>query len=315
VDLSVVIVSWRVREPLRACLRSLEADGFTGEREIWVVDNASGDGTTEGLIGEFPDLNLIENDRNVGFPRAVNQALEKAHGAAVLLLNPDAQVAPGGVQKAFDWIMSTPRAGVVGAAVEREGGEEDPACHRPFPTLWTEVCELTTLWRRFPSSSLLNPWRTLDVSSDAPCEVPCVSGAAMMVRRDLLADLGGLDTTCPMYMEDLELCWRARERGRRVDFHPGFRVLHTGGASASQVSEHVRALNYRARYNFFRRHYGRARAEALRGLVGWAMAGRVAVGAAASAVGLEATRDPGGDCRTLKWAVTGGDAGWSEIGE
>lgn len=313
-DLTAVIVSWRAPEALRACLRSLESDPFPGSREVWVVDNSPGDGAAEMVRAEFPKANLLSNAVNVGFPRAVNQALEKAAGRVVLLLNPDARLAPGACKTAVDYLDANPTVGVLGAAIFDEAGVEQPETHRPFPSLWTEFCELTTLWRRFPDSPLLNPWRTPGFRAGGPVDVPCVSGACAFVRREALDAQGGLDATCPLYLEDLELCRRAAESGRRVVHHPGVRATHTGGVSAAKASAYVRALNYRARYVFFRRRYGRFQAELLRAMVAAAMAARLAAGAAGRLLGAGREKCYQGERRALRWSLTLDDAGWREIG-
>ncbi|MCA9773566.1 MAG: glycosyltransferase, partial [Myxococcales bacterium] len=169
-DVSVLIVSWRVPERLRACLRSIEADPFTGDREVWIVDNASGDGTPEMIAKEFPSVNLIANGTNVGFPKAVNQALEKARGRVAFLLNPDARVAPGATATGLAYLAEHPDVGVLGARVVNEAGVEQAEGHRRFPTLWTELCEMTTLARRFPRSPVFNRWRLAEPAGSEPTE-------------------------------------------------------------------------------------------------------------------------------------------------
>lgn len=313
-DVSVVIVSWRVPERLRACLRSIEDDPFGGTRDVWVVDNASGDGTPEAVAKEFPAVNLIANRTNLGFPRAVNQALEKARGRVAFLLNPDARVMPGCTDAGWRRLADRPDVGVLGARVENERGEPQAESHRRFPTLWSEICEITTLARRFPGSPLFDRWRLPEPAGTGPSDVPCTSGAAVMVRREVIDRLGGLDASCPLYLEDLDLCWRAREAGWRVEFHPGMRVVHTGGASASRAAAHVRALNHRARYGFFAKHRGLATARAYRAIVAAAMTARLLSRPlrALAGRGLGASADE--ERRALRWAVRLDDGGWGEIG-
>lgn len=251
-DLSVVIVSWNTRELLSQCLQSVyeTADGVT--IKVLVVDNGSADGSAEMVLREFPLVRLIENAENVGFARANNQAMAVSHGRYVLLLNSDTVVRPGAFQTMCHFMDQHPEAGIVGAKLLNPDGSFQ-ASYMDFPTLTGEVLLLTKLFRLF--HSLCFPSHSLAESQEIS-EADWVSGACLMIRREALERVGGLDEDYFMYSEEVDWCWRVKQAGWRVFYTPDAEIVHWGGQSMGRIPLHKRTRVYRGKVLFFRKRRG-----------------------------------------------------------
>ena len=275
--LSLCIVSWNDRELMRACLAALRDHPYSGESEVIVVDNNSTDGGPDVPAADFPEVRLISNEENLGFPRACNQAIRASGGEVVVLLNPDAEVGPGALDALTDLITTRPEAGAAGAKLLNPDGSVQPECRRDFPNLAADFLLLTTIYKFLPDPTIIWRWRLPAELPDGPAETFAVSGACMAVRREALDAVGLLDEASFMHLEDIDLCYRLRRTGWKVLFHPGACVTHHGMGSARKVLGRMRSIHYEARYRFYRKHLGRARAEALRALIFAAMAVRLSL--------------------------------------
>lgn len=258
IDLSVIIVSFRTRAQVRDCLNSLFAGG--GLRglcaEVIVVDNASGDGTTETIRAEFPAVRLIESAENLGFARANNRGIAEASGRAVLLLNPDTLVPEGVLQRCVAFLDSRDAAtAAMTCRVESPDGTLQRDCSRRLITPWSECCRALLLDRVFPRSDLFNrePMVRWDRSDARPVE--CLIGAFMLIRRAALDTIGGLDERFFLMYEDVDWCRRAADAGKTLYFWPGAHIVHLGGESWKQdrvatfANTHVSAITYFAKHH------------------------------------------------------------------
>ena len=275
-DVSICIVSYRAGPQLAECLRSLfqVVEGVCFE--IVVVDNASADGTAEMVREAWPDIVLIENERNIGFPRAVNRAVAEARGRHVLLLNPDTVVSPGAVESLAVFLDGNAGAGAAGPAIFNEDGTLQTECRRRMPTLSTELFELAGLARLFPADRLFGRWRMPWLRPEVPSEIELASGACMMIRGSAMRDVGNLCEDSFMFLEDLDYCFRLREKGWKIYFCPDAAITHKGGQSSKDLLPMVRAMSCDARYKFFRMHRGARSAGLLRAMVVVAMTVRFA---------------------------------------
>ncbi|MCS7056426.1 MAG: glycosyltransferase family 2 protein [Thermoflexales bacterium] len=275
----VLIVSWNVRELLRACLDSLRRYPATAcEQRIVVVDNASGDGTPEMLRQDFPEVCLVANATNRGFTGGNNDGLRRIaefRGGAptfVLLLNPDAEVTPGALDALLASAQAHPRAGVIGPQLRYPDGSLQSS-RRRFPTFWTALFESTWLQPVAPRR-LLDRYYVRDHRDDEVCEVDWVVGAAMLVRWEAYEQVGGLDErNFFMYSEEMDWCRRIKAAGWQVIYDPRARIVHHEGRSSAQVSAQRMIYFNTSKVRYFAKHHGRTQAEALRlallGMFAW----------------------------------------------
>ncbi len=264
--LSVVIVSWNVRDDLRECLQSLLGTGDLGsgtgkqlsEIEVIVVDNASMDGTAETVRREFPQVKLIVNDENFGYTKANNIGIRQSRGKYILLLNPDTIVKPNALQALIECAEAHPDAGIIGAKLLNPDGSIQRSA-RSFPDIGAGLFRNTFLGRLFPNNPFVRRYLLTDFSYDEVREVDWVSGAAMLVRRELFERIGLLDERFWAYCEDVDLCWRAWQAGFKVLFCPNAVIVHKIGRSSDQrlvasLIQHHKSMwlfylkNYRRRY-------------------------------------------------------------------
>lgn len=264
-DLSILLLSWNVRDLLRACLRSLPLDDPAVE--IIVVDSASADGTADMVRAEFPPeqypaLALIASAENLGYSRGNNLGLRAARGRYLFVLNPDTEVAPDALAPMLAYMDAHPDVGVLGPGMVYPDGAPQ-STRRRFPTLMTSFFESTWLQGWAPRG-LLDRYYARDLPPDEPAEVDWVVGAALLVRRAAYERVGGLDEGFFMYSEELDWCRRMRAAGWRVVHFPAARVVHHEGRSSAQVpaATHIRFNTSKVRY--FRKYHGALAAEVLR---------------------------------------------------
>lgn len=266
-DLSFLIVSWNVRDLLRRALQSILAQtpNAAAPVEIIVVDNASQDGTTEMMGTEFPTVRLIANPENRGFTRGNNQALAAARGRYFFLLNPDAELLPGALSEIGRY-MDAPenaRVGILGPQL-LYADRSIQSSRRRFPTFATALLESTRLQPWFPRNRVLAHYYMSDTSDEEVQDVDWVVGAAMVVRRALYQEIGGMDERFFMYSEELDWCARARTAGWRVVYFPGAQVLHHEAKSSGQVLAQRDIYFHSSKVQYWKKHHGALKGELLR---------------------------------------------------
>jgi N-acetylglucosaminyl-diphospho-decaprenol L-rhamnosyltransferase len=254
---SVVIVSFEVRELLRRCLDSVRAQEGV-EVETWVVDNASRDGSADLVAGGYAEVRLVRNDSNVGFATANNQALKQTTGDWLLLLNPDTELPPGALAGLVRVFGRHPRAGVVGFALRNPDDSPQASCFA-FPGFWNQVLESAGLQRAAMSLGRGTPSAAPPPASGEG-EVDWVTGACMCLSRAAYSVVGGLDERLFLYGEEPDWCWRARSSGFATVWSDAVRVLHHGGASGEGLRGSLFVRNLEARLTFLRHHRGAWRA-------------------------------------------------------
>jgi len=261
VDVSIIILNFNTREHLRACLLALFEEGSTSlcggplTTEVFVVDNASSDGSADMVEAEFAGVRLIRSPRNGGFAFGNNQALTLAEGTAVLLLNPDAIVPRGGIRGFVERLNAHPEAGIIGPKLVTRDGCMHLACRRSFPTPSVAFYRLSGLSRRFPESPRFGRYNLTYIDPDRPIEVDSVCGACMVVRRVVIDRIGLLDERFFMYGEDIDWCMRARAAGWTVRYEPSIVVQHLHGAASRQRALRTTFHFFHAMDLFYRKHY------------------------------------------------------------
>ena len=233
VDLSVCIVSWNTEAQLKECLQSIyeHTKGIT--YEIFVVDNASRDGSVGMVRDHFPDVFLIANQGNRGFAAANNQAIRLAKGRFVIFLNPDTVVNGNALATMVRFMDDHPEAGAIGPKLLNVDGSVQHSIRR-FPTFSIALHDNTILGRMLLFRRRVEDYKMEDFSFDRVEEVDATSGAALMVRKDVLDEVGPMDEGYFMFIEELDLCQRIRAKGHKIYFIPDAVITHLGGESRRQ---------------------------------------------------------------------------------
>ncbi len=254
--LSIVIVSWNVSALLADCLRSIEATKGTLDVEVVVVDSASSDDSAEMVARDFPHVTLLAQPDNVGFPAGNNIGLAAATGDYLMLLNPDTVVHGGALQTMVDYLEAHADVGMLGPELLNDDGSHQSS-RRRFPTLLTGLFESTWLQPCAPKR-ILRRYYVEDLDVGVSAEVDWVKGAAMVTRRSVYAQVGGMDAGYFMYSEELDWCRRIKEVGWRVIYLPDAKITHLEGKSSEQAVTH-RHINFnRAKLRYFRKYHGPA---------------------------------------------------------
>lgn len=254
-DLVVSIINWNTRDDLETCLRSLyEEEGHGSRYAAVVVDNASHDGSAEMVAAHFPQAVLVRNRENRGFGAANNQVLKSVRSRYVLLLNPDTQTHPGALTALVRFMDENPEIGICGPLILNPDGSVQYSARR-FPTLLAGAFRNTLLGRLFPNNRYTRDYLLSDWDHRSQRDVDWVSGAAMLIRREVLEQVGVLDERFFMYSEDMDLCYRAGEAGWRITFYPGAVITHARAHSSDQVQLRMLIEFHRSMYRFWRKHY------------------------------------------------------------
>jgi len=261
--LDVVVVSYQVRELLRACLRSVRAQGDV-VADCWVFDNASSDGSADMVAAEFPEMRLVRSRENLGFGRANNRVMRESGAGVFALVNPDVELSAGSLRTALGELAREPRAGVLGVSLANPDGSPQPS-RFAFPGLGNQALEALGLHRLAARLGVATPSVGPERAHHTG-PAPWVSGACMLVTRELFQRSGGFDEDFFLYGEEMEWCWRAHATGFGVRHTTQVRVLHHGGASGADQLGAVFVRNLEGRLEFLRRHRGAWRAAITREL-------------------------------------------------
>ena len=255
IDFSIIIVNYNVREFLRQALLSLRKALLNVSAEIFVVDNASDDGSADLVRTQFPECTLIANHENLGFARANNLALKQARGRLLVLLNPDTIVQEDTFTAVRDFMNTQPATGMMSCKVLNPEGTLQLACRRSFPTPWVAFTKLVGLSALFPRSKIFGRYNLTYLPEDETCEVEAISGSFMVVRREALVQVGLLDEDFFMYGEDLDWCYRMRSAGWQIHYYPGTQIVHFKGESSRRSNFDSVRLFYQAMGLFVKKHF------------------------------------------------------------
>jgi Predicted glycosyltransferases len=252
--LSVVIVSYNVKHFLELCLCSLYRAIDKLPVEVFVVDNASSDGSLEYLIPRFPKVNFISNNENVGFARANNQAIAVAKGEYTLLLNPDTVLGENTITDCLQYMENNPDVGGAGVKMITGDGSFLPESKRGFPTPMVSLYKLTGISKLFPNSHRFGKYHLRYLDENECHSVDVLAGAFMFLRKSALDKCGLLDEDFFMYGEDIDLSYRITKAGYKNSYLP-FPIIHYKGESTKKDSIKYVRVFYEAMMIFFRKHY------------------------------------------------------------
>ena len=254
ITLSIVIVNYNVCGFLEQCLLSLADAVKEIPHEIFVVDNASTDGSDTYIPRRFPQVKYIYNAENVGFARANNQAMALSSGRYVLLLNPDTVVGESVLSEACRFLDDHPDAGALGVKMLDGDGRFLPESKRGFPSPWVSFCKIFGLAKIFPRSPRFGRYHLRYLDENEINRVDVLSGAFMLLRRSTLDRCGLLDEQFFMYGEDIDLSYRMTLTGRHNYYLP-LRIIHYKGESTKTESLRYVRIFYQAMLIFLRKHY------------------------------------------------------------
>ena len=272
ITLSVVVVSHNSARTLERCLAGVARHGY----EVVVVDSASADGSPDLVRRLFPEVRLIELDRNLGYGSANNVGIQATAGEHVLVLNPDAWPIGDAIERLLEVAEASPRAAIVGPRLRTPAGAHEQSV-RGFPTVWrlaTEYFFLRWLARR---SKVLNAFYGGGLDPNRRGGVEWVVGAAMLVRREALEEAQLFDPSFFMYNDEVDLAFRLRGLGWEVLYHPHAEFVHLGGGSTEQRLLPMYREQLRSHVRFLDKHYGRRSADRGRRVMLYAMRLRTVV--------------------------------------
>jgi N-acetylglucosaminyl-diphospho-decaprenol L-rhamnosyltransferase len=292
-DISAVVVSYNASSFLVDCVRSLRDEAVA---EVVVVDNGSTDGSQAALSAVDPEARWLASGSNLGYGQGVNLGAGCCHGRYLLVANPDVVLRPGAVAGLSRALDDDARLGIVGPRLVNADGSLYPSA-RAFPSLVDAVGHGTLGWL-WPGNPFSRRYQMLDWDHSEARKVDWVSGALFLVRRDAWDALGGFDPNYFMYMEDVDLCWRAARAGWNVGYQPAAEALHVQGVSTDRHPYRMITAHHRSLWRFARRSTGGWR-RLLLPIVAAGLAGRVvfACGIRWSAGHRRLRRVAGTDCR------------------
>ncbi len=273
-DLSIIIVNYNVRHFLQQTLESVERAKQHLRTEVWVVDNNSADHSVEMVRRSFPNVHVIANKDNPGFSKANNQAIEKANGKYILLLNPDTVLQEDTLTTCFQFMEEHPEAGAVGAKMLDGSGQFLPESKRGFPSPWVSFCKATGLSVLFPNSKRFNQYHLGYLDENKTHEIDVLCGAFMFMRKEALDQVGHLDETFFMYGEDIDLSYRIKKGGFKIYYLPSTQLIHFKGESTKKASLNYVKVFYQAMIIFAKKHFAGKGAGFLVALLNIAIIGR-----------------------------------------
>ncbi len=267
VDVSVIIVSWNVRDFLKQCIESIKGTDGSVSVEIVVIDNASTDGSPEMVQSQFGETTLIASETNLGFARANNAGLAVSRGRYVVFLNPDTVVVDDALVRMAGFLDTDRAFDVVGPRLIGSDGEIQRVCARSLPTITLTLLDALYLHRLPFIGSRLKDRLISPYDLDKAQEVEALSGAAMFARRHVIEQLGGFDEAFLHTAEDVDLCLRLRQNGARIFYLSEAKIIHFGGQSTALAPVRAGTMGFISMYEYFRRWRGGLYAELYRLIV------------------------------------------------
>lgn len=262
IDLSIVIVPYKCKDPLDVTLQAVYASKTSYNYEVIIVDNVSEDGTAEMVQEKYlsnPEIaaktNFFVNVANEGFGRGNNRGIEKATGDYILLLNPDTKVAEDNFQVMVDFMKSHPEVGMSTCKLLRANGQLDWACRRSEASPWISFTRLSGLQKLFPNTKLFGSYNLMYKSIDEETEVGCCTGAYMMISRACMDKVKGFDPDFFMYGEDNDLCRRTREAGYKIWYYPKTMSYHFKGESSKKAPVRMLKAFHDAMWLYYKKYY------------------------------------------------------------
>ena len=253
-QLSVIILNYNVRYFLEQCVLSVQEALSNIDGEIIVVDNNSSDASCQMTKTRFPNIKLIENKTNSGFPKGNNIGVAEAKGDYICILNPDTVVAEDTFEKILAFAEKQSDLGIVGCKLIDGTGNFLPESKRGIPSPWVALTKISSLYKLFPNWGLFNRYYSQHLSENETGKVAILVGAFMVMKRDLYNEIGGFDENCFMYSDDIDLSYRALLQGKSNYYFHETSVIHYKGEST--VKDKLYMKRFQEAMNFFyKKHF------------------------------------------------------------
>ncbi len=256
IDLSIIIVTWNVKDYTLQCLKSLQQQDGALSMETIVVDNASSDGTPAAVRWEFSQVRLVENDSNLGFAKANNIGIRLSKGRYICLINPDVTVPPECLPRMHAYMEQNREVGVLSPRMRGRNGQVDRSYMR-FPTVWNCLCHCLAWDSLFKGLKAFGGTMMTDFKNDHTAEVDVLNGWFLMVRREAMDEVGLLDERFFMYGEDMDWSYRFHQTGWKRVYFAGAGALHLCGGASANAPTCFYIEKQRANIQFWRKHHGR----------------------------------------------------------
>jgi GT2 family glycosyltransferase len=258
VQLSFCIVSLNARKYLVDCINSLIESNPPEPYEIIVVDNNSSDGTFEMLRQDFSQIIALRNNSNLGYTVPMNQAMRKAQGHYIIQLNPDTLTPQGAFQTLWEYMETHSEVGICTPKVLNRDGTLQLQCRRSAARPWDVITYFTRLARLFPKNRLYGRYLMTYMDENETHEVEAVSGSCMVIRREVIEQIGYLDELFFAYQEDADFCFRARKASWKIIFLPTAQITHYGGEGGSRSHPYRAILEWhRSYFRYYRKNLAR----------------------------------------------------------
>jgi GT2 family glycosyltransferase len=253
-QLSVIILNYNVRYFLELCVLSVESALQNIDSEIIVVDNNSSDGSCEMIKSRFPNVKLIQNNQNAGFPKGNNIGVSQAKGDYVCILNPDTVVAEDTFEKVLKFAQKQKDLGIVGVKLIDGAGNFLPESKRGIPTPWVAFSKIMSLYKLFPKSPFFNKYYAQHLSENETGEVEILVGAFMFLKKELYEEVGGFDEDCFMYSDDIDLSYMVLQKGKHNYYYHETTIIHYKGESTVKDGAYMKRFQEAMEF-FYKKHF------------------------------------------------------------
>jgi GT2 family glycosyltransferase len=255
IDLSVCIVTYQARDWLEGCLKSLYENTRTSNLEVIVADNGSTDGIEDMLTRDFPEIHFIGNSTNEGYTRPMNQSLHTAQGRYLLQLNPDTVILREALDRLISFMDDNPQIGICSPKVLNRDGTFQRQSRRGEPRPLAMIGYFFKLSKLFPKNKALGEYLLEYKDENKTAEVIAVSGSCMLIRKEVIDQVGYLDEQFFAYQEDTDFCLRARQAGWEVYYYPEAEIIHYGGRGGSRVEPYRSIIEWhRSYWRLYKKH-------------------------------------------------------------
>jgi GT2 family glycosyltransferase len=253
-DISIVIVNWKVKDLLEKCLTSIFVNQADYKLEVFVVDNDSQDGSVEMIRQKFPQIVLIALEKNIGFGAANNIAIKKAKSDNIFLLNPDTELTSDFLSNILEYAKNNPAIDFIGPKILNIDNSVQLSVRRS-PDLLSQILVLFKLINIPVLNKLLNNYLLKNFDYSKEQDVEQIMGAAMFIRRRVFDKIGIFDKKFFTWFEEVDLCLRASQVGIKIKYWPGASVIHKGGESFSQANNLKKQLIFnKSLLHYFSKH-------------------------------------------------------------